>query len=69
MSLPIAAGRTGERDCGARKTVLRRCQRVPTGAEPREDDRDAAANCPARRKRAVERISHSSNLGPWDAIH
>src|SRR4029077_10910071 len=39
--------------CGTRKAVLRRCQRVPTGAEPREDDRDAAANCLARRKRAV----------------
>src|ERR1700732_3684810 len=39
--------------CGTRKAVLRCRQRVPTGAEPREDDWDAAANCPARRKRAV----------------
>src|SRR5580692_12181762 len=39
--------------CGTRKAVLRCRQRVPTGAEPREDDRDAAADCLARRKRAV----------------
>src|SRR5467141_3588795 len=39
--------------CGTRKAVLRCRRRVPTGAEPREDDWDAAANCPARRKRAV----------------
>src|SRR6202047_4039127 len=38
---------------GTRKAVLRRRWRVPTGAEPREDDRDAAADCPARRKSAV----------------
>src|ERR1700724_1673247 len=38
---------------GTRKAVLRCRQRVPTGAEPREDDWDAAANCPARRERAV----------------
>src|SRR6202047_3643388 len=38
---------------GTRKAVLRRRWRVPTGAEPREDDRDAAADRPARRKRAV----------------
>src|ERR1700732_5267616 len=39
--------------CATRKAVLRCRQRVPTRAEPREDDWDAAANCPARRKRAV----------------
>src|SRR6266404_429675 len=39
--------------CGTRKAVLRCRQRVPTGAEPREDDWDAATNCPARRKPAV----------------
>src|SRR3984893_15870902 len=38
---------------GTGKAVLRCRQGVPTGAEPREDDWDAAANCPARRKRAV----------------
>src|SRR6202047_1883531 len=38
---------------GTRKAVLRRRWRVPTGAEPREDDRDAAADRPARRKSAV----------------
>ena len=38
---------------GARKPVLRRRRRVPVGAEPREDDRDAAADRPARRKNAV----------------
>ena len=38
---------------GTREAMLRRRRRVPVGAEPREDDRDAAANCPARRNRAV----------------
>jgi hypothetical protein len=38
---------------GTRKPVLRRRWRVTVGAEPREDDRDAAADCLARRKRAV----------------
>ena len=38
---------------GARKPMLRCPRRVPVGAEPREDDRDATADCPARRKSAV----------------
>src|SRR6516225_9178531 len=33
------------------KAMLWRRRQVPTGAEPREDNRDAAANCSARRKR------------------
>ena len=36
--------------CGTRKAVLRRRRRMPTGAEPREADRDAAADRPARAK-------------------
>ena len=35
------------------QTMLRCPRRVPVGAEPREDDRDATADCPARRKSAV----------------
>jgi hypothetical protein len=35
---------------GTRKAVLWRRRRVPIGAEPRKDDRDATANCPARHK-------------------
>ena len=38
---------------GAREAVLRRSRRVPAGAEPREDDRDAAADRPSRREGAV----------------
>jgi hypothetical protein len=38
---------------GTRKAVVRCRRRVPVGAEPREGDRDAAADRPARRKSAV----------------
>src|SRR4029077_14598506 len=38
---------------GAREPVLWRRRRVPAGAEPREDNRDAATDTPPRREGAV----------------